>query len=199
MVTANRGKILVIEDTAGFRRVYQDALEAEGYDVVDADDGTWGLQLAMEEKPDLILLDLILPGMHGYEILTELRANSVTKSIPVIVLSSLGEGKDIRQAIDLGANDYAVKGSVAPQDILSKIHIVLSETGTKQEVAKYQLSVKGSIGDASELSRSLGLNGSFICSKCHDEIMVELLPEDLCNPEHSFSAHFMCPRCGTYF
>ena len=97
MVTANRGKILIIEDTAGFRRVYQDALEAEGYDVVDADDGIWGLQLAIEEKPDVILLDLILPGMHGYDVLTELRANPNTKSIPVIVLSSLGEGKDIRQ------------------------------------------------------------------------------------------------------
>lgn len=197
MVTTDRGKILIIEDTAGFRRVYQDALEAEGFDVIDADEGTWGLQLAMEEKPDLVLLDLILPGMHGYEILTELRANEITKSIPVIVFSSLGEGKDIRQAMDLGANDYVVKGSVAPRDIITKIRTVLDEAGTKQGITKYQLSLKETMADAVELSLVLGLNGSLICSKCHGEIMAELFPDNSRNPGKWFSAHFMCPRCNT--
>ncbi|NQT73777.1 MAG: response regulator [Chloroflexi bacterium] len=199
MVTTNRGKILIIEDTAGFRRVYQDVLESEGYDVVDADDGIWGLQLAIEEKPDMVILDLILPGMHGYEVLTELRANPNTKSIPVIVLSSLGDGKDIRRAMDLGANDYSVKGSVAPRDILTKIRLVLNETGTTQEATKYQLSVKETMADASELSLALGLNGSLMCSKCHGEIMAELFPDNSRDPGKWFSAHFVCPRCNTNF
>jgi len=197
MVTANRGKILIIEDTSGFRRVYQDVLEAEGYDVIDADDGIWGLQLVMEENPDLVLLDLILPGMHGYEILTELRANPNTKSTPVIVLSSLGEGKDIRQAMDLGADDYAIKGSVAPQDILTKISMILGEAGTAQEVIKYQLSINESVADAPNIAQALKLNSILACPKCRGEIMIELFPENSRNPEQWFSAHFVCSRCNT--
>lgn len=197
MVTANRGKILIIEDTAGFRRVYQDALEAEGYDVIDADDGIWGLQLAMDETPDLVLLDLILPGMHGHEILTELRANPSTESMPVIVFSSMGEGKDIRAAMDLGATDYAVKGSVAPSDILVKIRTALRDSGYKQEETKYQLSVRESVADAPKLVQGLGLSGILACPQCRREIMIELFPDKKSHkPGQWFSAHFMCPHCN---
>ncbi|MCP4614789.1 MAG: response regulator, partial [Planctomycetes bacterium] len=180
-------------------RVYQDALEAEGYEVIDADDGKWGLQLALDEKPDLILLDLILPGMHGFEVLKEIRAHLSTRSIPVIVFSVLGEGKDVRKAMDMGANDYAVKGAVSPREMLSKVHQVLGEAGSIKEEPKYQLTVNQMSADAAPLSRAVGLNDTMICPHCNGEMTLELIHDGARSPGHWFAAHFICPKCEIQF
>ena len=83
--------ILLIEDQAGFRKVYSDVLESNNYRVITAEDGEKGLQLAQAEKPDLILLDLILPKMPGMEVLQKVRADDAIKSIPIVILSVLGD------------------------------------------------------------------------------------------------------------
>ncbi|MBT4512910.1 MAG: response regulator [Chloroflexi bacterium] len=197
--TTDRGTVLIIEDNAGYRRVYQDALEAEGYEIIDADDGEWGLQLALDEKPDLILLDLILPGMHGFEVLKEIRAHLSTRSIPVIVFSVLGEGKDVRKAMDLGANDYAVKGAVLPREMLSKVRHVLGEAGSIKEESKYQVAVNPLSADAAPLSRAVGLNDTMMCPHCNGEMTLELIRDGSCSPGHWFAAHFICSKCAIQF
>ncbi|MCP4613005.1 MAG: response regulator, partial [Planctomycetes bacterium] len=125
-VTNKKDKILIIEDTVGYQRVYHDALEAEGYKVISADNGKQGWELTLKDRPNLILLDLILPEMHGFEVLSKVRSHPNTKAIPVIILSVLGEAKNGKKAIELGANDYAVKGKITPKGVIEKIRILLA-------------------------------------------------------------------------
>jgi DNA-binding response OmpR family regulator len=114
-------KILIVEDEPGFRRTYSDLFNHFGHLVVEADNGKTGLELAKAEGPDLVLLDLVMPKMNGYEVLTELRHDSKTKDLPVIIFSVLGEQTDIQKALDMGANDYIVKGSYSPNEVLAKV------------------------------------------------------------------------------
>jgi len=106
----NKGRLLIIEDEAVFRMVYQDAFTNYGYETLTAEDGESGWQMAKTEKPDLVLLDLNLPKLHGLEVLKNIRHDDEIKAIPVIIMTVLGQREDIRKGLDLGANDYLVKG-----------------------------------------------------------------------------------------
>ena len=121
-----KSTILIIEDETVFRLIYRGVMENEGFNVIEADDGKKGWELAKSRKPDLILLDLVLPGLTGYEVLEKIRADAETKTIPIVVFSVLGESKDIEKAIDLGANYYRTKGIDSPTNIVSIIHELLS-------------------------------------------------------------------------
>jgi len=121
MNKSKKGTILLVEDKAGFRRIYHDILVNDGYEALEAEDGEAGWELAKEKKPDLILLDLVLPKLNGFEVLKRIRAHKQTKEIPVIILSVLGEQKDIQKGLELGANDYTVKGLYSSREILRKI------------------------------------------------------------------------------
>jgi CheY-like chemotaxis protein len=123
----DKGKtvILIIEDEAVFRLIYRGVFENAGFSVIEAKDGKVGWYLAKEKKPDLILLDLILPEMSGYEVLEKVRADEATKNIPVVIFSIIGEPKDIQKAIDLGANFYSLKGVQSPTKMLIIIRDLL--------------------------------------------------------------------------
>ncbi len=119
-------KILVVEDETFLVKIYSVKLKKVGYDVSIATDGEEAVRLAAEVKPDLILLDLILPKMNGFEALERMRANPLNKKTPVIVLSNLGQEEDIKRAEALGANDYLVKANFSIQDVIAKMEEVLN-------------------------------------------------------------------------
>lgn len=118
-------KILIVEDDKFLRELIFRKLENEGYQVVAAVEGEEGLKKADEEKPDLILLDLILPGIDGFEVLSQLKQNERLASIPVIILSNLGQREEIEKGLKLGAIDYLVKAHFTPGEIIEKIKNVL--------------------------------------------------------------------------
>ncbi len=120
--------ILLVEDSPTIRLLYRKVLESDGFEVIEAEDGETGWEMAVNNKPNLILLDLILPDENGLEVLEQVRASEVTKNIPVIVLTSMKRIQDIQQAINLGANYYAYKGSDSPKKILTMIHKLLEKT-----------------------------------------------------------------------
>ncbi|MHC4469712.1 MAG: response regulator transcription factor [Planctomycetota bacterium] len=99
--------ILVVEDDAAIRMGVRDALASEGYRVLEAADGDTGLRMGLTEDPDLIVLDLMLPGLDGFEVLRCLRADCV--ETPVLVLTARGLEQDRVKGLDLGADDYIVK------------------------------------------------------------------------------------------
>ena len=113
--------ILLAEDDKFISRAYTDGLSRAGFNVIPAMDGNEALAKARENKPDLVLLDLIMPGKNGFETLEELKADSKLKNIPVIVLSNLGQETDIEQAKKLGAADYMVKANYSLQEVIDKI------------------------------------------------------------------------------
>jgi len=118
-------KILIIEDDKFLRELIAQKLLKEGYDIAEAVDGEKGLKSVKEEKPDLVLLDLILPGIDGFEVLSEMKRDQAVSEIPVIVLSNLGQKDDIERALKLGATDYMIKAHFTPAEIIEKIKGIL--------------------------------------------------------------------------
>jgi DNA-binding response OmpR family regulator len=114
-------KILFIEDESALQKTFGEILKQEGFKVISALDGESGLDLAKTEKPDLILLDLILPKKDGFEVLKELKENEKTKEIPVIVLTNLEGIDDVDRALQLGATTYLVKAQYTLEEVIEKV------------------------------------------------------------------------------
>jgi DNA-binding response OmpR family regulator len=118
-------KILFIEDESVMQKAVSEFLGVKGYQVVSALDGELGLRAAQVEKPDLILLDIILPKKNGFEVLKDLKSGADTKSIPVIVLTNLSEMGDIGKILELGVTTYLVKSDQSLKDILAIVEKTL--------------------------------------------------------------------------
>jgi DNA-binding response OmpR family regulator len=114
-------KILFIEDESALQKTFGEVLTKEGYEMISALDGKTGLRLAKEKKPDLILLDLILPRMHGFDVLRELKEDEKTKDIPIIILTNLENAEDIQKALELGARTYLVKANYTLEEVIRKV------------------------------------------------------------------------------
>lgn len=113
--------ILFIEDESALQKTFGDLLIQEGHKMIPALDGETGLKLAKKEKPDLILLDLILPKIHGFQVLKKLKEDPETKEIPIIILTNLEDMGDVEKALELGATTYLVKANYTLEEVLEKI------------------------------------------------------------------------------
>jgi DNA-binding response OmpR family regulator len=120
-------KILFIEDEPTLQKTLGDALTKEGYQIKTAFDGEEGLLVAKEYKPDLILLDLILPKMDGFAVLQELKKDEETKAVPVIVLTNLEGTADVEKVLELGATTYLVKTNYDLKEVVEKIKKTLEK------------------------------------------------------------------------
>jgi len=127
-MSENKPKILIIEDDQRINKVYMAKLSVEGITVMTALDGEEGLRKIYSEKPDLILLDLMLPRKSGFDILKEIKADPKVKDIPVIILSNLAQEKEIEQGLALGAVDYLVKTDYSIQQVMEKIKKALEKS-----------------------------------------------------------------------
>ena len=108
-------KILVVDDQPSISMLMKAELEEDGFEVVTASDGNDGIKKAQEESPDLILLDVMMPGKDGFETLEDLKAQETTKQIPVIMLSAKGDTSALFEGQELGAADYVIKGCETPE------------------------------------------------------------------------------------
>ena len=194
----SKGTVLIVEDQPGFRRIYHDVLQSDGYEVLEAQDGEEGLQMVKEHKPHVILLDLGLPKVDGFEVLRRIRMEPETKSIPVIIFSVLGEQKDVKKGLELGANDYTVKGFYTPRQILSKIKNLMNQADVKKSTNSYRLKIQDNREDAPKLQGEIGLGG-YQCPQCNVEMVLEAFPDYVRSEGHWFQAHFVCPKCGRSF
>ncbi|MFA6428861.1 MAG: response regulator [Candidatus Buchananbacteria bacterium] len=118
-------KILLVEDDQLIADMYQARLTEEGFKVFWTAIGSEGLKIAATEQPDIVLLDVILPEMDGFTILNELKAKADTKNIPVVLLTNLGQDSDLTKGKQLGAQEYLVKASFTPTQIVEEIKKVL--------------------------------------------------------------------------
>lgn len=117
--------ILIVEDDEVISSVLHEEFLEAGFDVLQAFDGEKGLELTRIHKPNLILLDIMMPKMNGFEMLKELKASPLTKNIPVVVLTALGQNDDIKKIIDLGAEGYIVKSGKSLAQVLEEVKIFL--------------------------------------------------------------------------
>ncbi len=138
-------KILLVEDDKSLREIYSVRLLAEGYTLISSGDGEEALAVAIGEKPDLIVSDVMMPKISGFEMLDLLRSNDSTKNIPIIMLTALSSEKQRERGNRLGADRYLIKSQVGIEDIVRTVHEVLND---------------GSPRSISQLEDSLGLNGA---------------------------------------
>lgn len=114
-------KILFIEDEAVLQKTFTEILKKEGYKVINSLDGETGLRLARSQKPDLVLLDIVLPRLQGLDVLKALKGDPETKSIPVIIMTNLETPQEIEKALTLGATTYLLKTQYTLTEIAEKI------------------------------------------------------------------------------
>lgn len=114
-------KILLIEDDKFLRNVLEKKLKEQGFEVISAVDGDEALQKIVTERPDLILLDIILPHKSGFLVLDEIKKDPEFKKIPVLIISNLGQEEDIRKGLEIGADEYFVKAKISLEDLIKKV------------------------------------------------------------------------------
>ena len=123
-------KVLIVEDEEILLTALSEELKQEGFDVAGAKDGVEGVEKAASEKPDLILLDLVMPRLDGIGALKQLKEGPDTKAIPVVILTNLSDYDKISDALSLGAMDYLVKANYRLEELVTKIKTVLERKHT---------------------------------------------------------------------
>lgn len=121
-------KILITEDEPGLLDMYKLYFEHAGYEVIDAADGKIGVEFAKKEKPDLILLDILMPQIDGWAMLKELKSDPATKAIPIVIFSNLAQTEEIQRGLAMGADQYLVKSALTPKELLTKVQGLLDKS-----------------------------------------------------------------------
>lgn len=123
--------ILVVEDDPDIRELLAYALGKEGYEILQAPDGETGLRMMADRKPDLVLLDVMLPGMDGLELLRRAKSDQATRAVPVIMASARGEEADVVAGLELGADDYVTK-PFSPRVLVARVRTTLRRSGGRE-------------------------------------------------------------------
>ncbi|MFH0854218.1 MAG: response regulator [bacterium] len=124
---AKNKKILIIEDDKILADMYAVKFRRDGYEVLTTQNGLEGYNLAIAEKPGIILLDVILPEMDGFSILTDIKKDKNLKNTAVILLTNLGQRGDIDKGISLGATDYLTKSNITPAEVIERIKTIVEK------------------------------------------------------------------------
>lgn len=120
-------KILIIEDDSYISDMYRIKLENSGYEVIVASDGIEGFKALEKQKPNVILLDIVMPKMNGFNVLKMIKNDSNYKNIPVILLTNLGQEENVKRGFELGAASYIIKAHFTPSEVVEKIKGVLEK------------------------------------------------------------------------
>lgn len=139
--------LLIIEDDPDIVELMQYNLEREGYRVMSAEDGEVGLREAAQRKPDLVLLDLMLPGIDGLSVCRELKQSESTRGIPVIMVTAKGEESDVVSGLELGADDYVVK-PFSPRELVARVRAVLRRGASQEGPGKSRIDLGNVVLDA---------------------------------------------------
>jgi DNA-binding response OmpR family regulator len=118
----NEKKILIIEDDSFLSNIYKTKLTKEGFSILMADNGEDGLAMIQSEKPALVLLDIMLPKMDGFELLEQVNKDARLKKIPIVIMSNLGQDSDVEKGKRLGAVDYIVKSDTTLEHVIETIN-----------------------------------------------------------------------------
>lgn len=125
--SAVKQKVLIVEDEEVIADLLQRKLEKEGFQTCRAENGQVGLDLARKEKPDLIVLDLIMPKMDGFTLMAEIQKDAGLKGIPLVIVSNSGQPVELNRARELGAKDWLIKTEFDPQELVDKVRKQLNK------------------------------------------------------------------------
>jgi CheY-like chemotaxis protein len=188
-------KVLLVEDNEYTQNIYVKALGSAGLHVAVAADGQECLEHLVLDKPDLILLDLMMPVLDGFDVLRTIKIASSTKDIPVLVVSARDEQADIQMATKLGATGYLVKAQTRPRDVVAKVLEILGGCEKEESPARhYQVLLREDALDAPKMAADLKLPAGYCCAHCKGPLAFKMLPK-LLKGRRFFLGHFACPAC----
>jgi len=119
--------VLIVEDDVFLANIYKTKFDMEGFKVSTSENGEAGLNDVKKKKPDIVLLDILLPKMDGFVVLEKLKADPEVKSIPVILLTNLGQKDDVQKGLEMGAADYLIKAHFKPSEVVEKVRKILNK------------------------------------------------------------------------
>jgi len=176
-------KILLVEDDENTRAIYLGVLQAKGFEVIEAVDGTDGLEKAITENPDLIFTGIEMPKMDGFKMFEELKKNPNTSQIPVAISSHMGREEDQKKAIQIGAKDFIPRDFNSPKQVADRLYAIISDD-------IYTVKIDREALDAGKLISDLGLSVDLKCENCGNDIVMTL------TKNKEMKAQFICPKCG---
>lgn len=188
-----RYKILLVEDSKVVQQMYRNKLILEQFAVQTADNGMEAIKMLSQEKPDIVLLDLMMPVMDGFKVLQVIKTDPKLSDIPVLVFSARGQTEEVEKALHLGASGYIVKATTKPNEVIENIRRVLSQVPSVQELKHYIIEIREDTNDAKKLSSDFNLN-DLKCRKCGGSLALELIP-DFTHKTPWFTGRFFCPKC----
>jgi len=176
-------KILIVEDDEGTREIYAHVFKKEGFEVIEAVDGTDGLDKAIKNIPDVVFSGIMMPGMNGFELFEALKKNADTIQIPFVISSHMGRPEDQQKSKDLGIKDFILRNYVTPVEVVQRIKAVAN-------AKKYKIKFDAGALDAPKLAADLHLPNQFKCPKCGTEMIMEVFKKN------ELTDDFICPNCG---
>jgi len=192
---AIRYKVLLVEDSKAVQQIYRNKLTLEQFQVSTADNGMEAIKVLATERPDIILLDLMMPVMDGYKVLQVIKTDPKRSNIPVLVFSAKGQPEEVEKALNLGAAGYIVKATTKINEVIDKIRTTISHQPVEQEVTHYTVGIRTDAYDAKKLAEDFRLE-DFTCPACKTATVLDLIP-DFSHGTPWFSARFICPKCRT--
>jgi len=188
-----RNTILLVEDSKVVQQMYRNKLTLEHFNVITANNGMEAIKVLSKEKPDIILLDLMMPVMDGYKVLQVIKTDPKLSGIPVLVFSAKGQPEEVEKALNLGAAGYIVKATTKPNEVVNQIRQVLDEKPRAHELNRYLVEIRDNAYDAKKLSSDFNMN-ELKCQQCQAPLLLELIP-DFTHKTLWFTGRFVCPRC----
>lgn len=128
-INSSKPVVVLIEDDGLILRMYEKKLILDGYEVLGASNGKDGLELIKQNHPSLVLCDVMMPEMNGFEVLSAVKSDPELTTVPFIMLTNLNEPGDAEKAVEMGATTYLIKASIVPADVVAKVKEVLKATG----------------------------------------------------------------------
>ena len=136
-----KDKILIVEDEPFLLDMYKMKFKQDGFEVISAVDGEEAIKISRSEKPNIILLDIMMPKINGFEVLENLKKNPITKLIPVLIFSNFSQKEEIKKGIALGAVDYFLKTNYTPAQVLEKVKNILITKNNNYEKKQKQKNI----------------------------------------------------------
>jgi CheY-like chemotaxis protein len=176
-------KILVVDDDDEIRGLYTEVFRSENFEVREAKDGLEALELASQDRPDVIFTGIIMPRMDGFGLMENLRKSVVTASIPVVFSSHLGRKEDEERAKALGVRDFIVRGMTPLNEVVKRVELLLVTD-------EYLVDIDPRSLDAQKLARDLGINEDFLCGDGEQKFALKLRLKD--RGSKTFDAELVC-------
>jgi two-component system response regulator ResD len=181
-------KILLAIKEDFTRRLYSKVFQDEGFEVLESDDGKTAFSLAKEKNPDIILADVSLPEMDGFDLIKALRKEASTEKIPVMIFDRLGKEENKIKAMELEAKDFIIGILVSPPNVVLRAKMHLGEQKT------YRIKVPIKDEEIKRLAQDLDYK-NLMCAYCGSELILYLM-RDLSKGENYFKVLFICPKCN---